>query len=729
MRTGLCKSNTPGSTDDETVRASGGTIRDHRRIVLRVLSPLLVLVLLAACDPPRGDDGSGDEPDGGFDDVVSCGAGFVDGDGDGFGAGDLVEIAADGDLGCVFDGFSDDDGDCDDDDALISPVGDDVPSDGVDQDCSGRDACFSDRDDDGFGSRSIARDGERCAANDDDCNDDEATAFPGGVEVAGNNVDEDCDGRHLCFVDGDRDGAGANAAILVFGTCVDDGLAIFDGDCDDADPTRSPLQLEVPDDGLDQDCDGNDSCHADADGDGFGARFDLFDDDNFDCGDGPGVRDTSDCDDGNAAVNPDAVERVGNDVDEDCDGGRLCFTDRDGDGVGTSTTFVSVAFGSSCANAPGAFIDGDCDDGDDRRFPGNPEIVGDDVDEDCDGVEVCFVDRDGDGVGGLDRANSVGGCLVPGFSRRAADCDDRDAHRFGGAVEIENDGIDEDCDGRELCPIDHDGDGFGGLGEPSTVLSCPGSPDVGGDCDDADGTVFPLSACNDGDPCTEDDRCRLGVCAGVPSSTCGLTTCSGACRVCSGANGDCAQRCSGAFAGCDMACTAGATCAFDVDGDASCRNASCNVVGSATTQCERSTCVVDVSGGLDCEESACSGTITADVATGGVTCIDAVCDLVIDAPAAVLCSSSTCSIEQERQATIRCEAGSTCDVALGAASQLLCTDSSCDARCSGSICDVDCAGTSDCAIDCTLAVDRCDIECATPPEDCGDGRFTCGRPC
>jgi hypothetical protein len=71
-------------------------------------------------------------------------------------------------------------------------------------------------------------------------------------------------------------------------------------DCDDANATIHPGAVDVPFDGIDQDCKGGDN--KDRDGDGYAAK--PY---------GP------DCNDANKAVNPGAKERRGNWVDENCD--------------------------------------------------------------------------------------------------------------------------------------------------------------------------------------------------------------------------------------------------------------------------------------------------------------------------------------------------------------------------------------------------------------------------
>jgi Ca2+-binding RTX toxin-like protein len=74
----------------------------------------------------------------------------------------------------------------------------------------------------------------------------------------------------------------------------------FPFDCDDTNPAIHPGATDIPDDGIDQNCDGVDATNLDRDHDGFPRPLD--------------------CDDTKANIHPGAFEAIGNTVDENCDG-------------------------------------------------------------------------------------------------------------------------------------------------------------------------------------------------------------------------------------------------------------------------------------------------------------------------------------------------------------------------------------------------------------------------
>ena len=97
------------------------------------------------------------------------------------------------------DGYSENQGDCNDINAAVNPGAADVCGDGIDQDCSGADLiCPEDSDDDRDGYSEVQG----------DCNDGRASVHPGAEEICGDGIDQDCDGSDLICADPNADSDG-----------------------------------------------------------------------------------------------------------------------------------------------------------------------------------------------------------------------------------------------------------------------------------------------------------------------------------------------------------------------------------------------------------------------------------------------------------------------------------------------------------------------------------------
>jgi hypothetical protein len=202
------------------------------------------------------------------------------------------------------DGWTENQGDCNDDDGSINP---------------GEEEIYNDRDDDcdeftDEGTSNYDDDGDGLTELQDDCDDTDPTVYPGAPE-SGDGVDDDCDG------------------------VIDEGTELYDddgdgytesgGDCDDACFACSPRSSEI-EDALDNDCDGvvdEGTSAYDDDGDGYTEYM-------------------GDCDDSDYDVNPVAAEACGDGVDNDCNGDAdeenavdcdIYYMDIDGDGFGSTT--------------------------------------------------------------------------------------------------------------------------------------------------------------------------------------------------------------------------------------------------------------------------------------------------------------------------------------------------------------------------------------------------------
>jgi hypothetical protein len=238
--------------------------------------------------------------------------------------------------------------------------------------------------------------------------------------------------------------------------------------------------------------------------------------------DGDGFTYDEDCDDDNAAINPDAPEICDpGDVDEDCNGladnadpdvvgGITLYHDADADGFGSLTDTIVA-----CEVTTGySLTTGDCDDADPDINPGGTEICDDaDADEDCDGVSddadpsvdpssqtEIYIDRDRDGYGDFRVTGLTCGAPDAGWSSNDSDCADGNDAIHPEAVEV-CDGLDNDCDGvaddisatdTATWYADDDGDGYGDPADTRRACSQPfGFVADATDCDDLHRGVHP----------------------------------------------------------------------------------------------------------------------------------------------------------------------------------------------------------------------------------------------
>ncbi|MEC7985497.1 MAG: MopE-related protein [Myxococcota bacterium] len=463
---------------------------------------------------------------------------YMDEDGDGFGDADSIVQGCSPEIG-----LSTIDGDCDDSDASISPIANEI-CDEIDNNCNDEidegatTTFYADSDEDGYGDPDNTA--EACelmvgyVTNADDCADNDTQIHPGADEYC-DTVDNDCDGDidelgavdgDVWYQDSDQDGYG-NPDATTTACSEPTGYVSNYGDCDDLNNIFNPSATESCD-GFDNNCDGQidedgalnaDTYYADSDGDGYGNPDQTV----LSCSNPSGyVSNSDDCNDNNEDVFSGAVE-VCNGLDDDCNDAIddqpsdpiAYFVDSDGDGFGDDDNQESACTLPSNASLQG----GDCDDDNTAVYPSATEIC-DGFDNDCNGIadgedavdaETFYFDYDGDGHG--DAAVTVLDCSSPsGYAVSGDDCDDSDDSISPSADEY-CDGSDNNCDGYtdedsaidvSTWSIDYDGDGYGS--STFTLIQC----------DQPNGYIMDDSDCDDTDMAVNSDATE--ICDGIDNN-------------------------------------------------------------------------------------------------------------------------------------------------------------------------------------------------------------------
>ncbi|MBX7107749.1 MAG: sulfatase-like hydrolase/transferase [Chitinophagales bacterium] len=494
-----------------------------------------------------------DDCNGSADDGLAFNTYYIDQDNDAYG-----NISDPGNSLCADpgSGFSVNHLDCNDGNATINPAAFEICN-AADDDCNGSaddglafNTYYIDQDNDAYGNISdpgnslCADPGSGFSVNHLDCNDGNATINPAAFEIC-NAADDDCNGSaddglafNTYYIDQDNDAYG-NISDPGNSLCADpgSGFSFNHLDCNDGNATINPAAIEICN-AADDDCNGSAddglafiTYYIDQDNDAYG---NISDPGNSLCADpGSGFSfNHLDCNDGNATINPAAIE-ICNAADDDCNGSAddglafiTYYIDQDNDAYGN----ISDPGNSLCADPGSGFSVNhlDCNDANATINPAAFEICNA-ADDDCNGSAddglafiTYYIDQDNDAYGNIsDPGNSL--CADPGsgFSVNHLDCNDGNAAINPAAFEICN-AADDDCNGSSddglafiTYYIDQDNDAYGNISDPGNSLCVdPGSGFSVNhlDCNDGNAAINPVAAesCN-----TLDDNCNGTIDDGI----------------------------------------------------------------------------------------------------------------------------------------------------------------------------------------------------------------------